>query len=105
MMKSIKKIRDSAEFSLPEEEFIFQAERVQGAKIGKRGNATLVLSPRRFKLFTDDKDLVKILSLEGEGHFKWARGETPFCQGDCFEVSGVGEYELTANGKFLIIRK
>lgn len=104
-MKSLKKISSSPLFDLPEEEFVFSEQSVQGAKTAKRGNDVLILSPKRFKLFTEGVDYVKILVLNGEGHFKWSRGETKFLEGDEFEVNGVGEYELNGDGKYLIVRK
>ncbi len=105
MIKTIKKTTDGEVFDLREENFTFRAETVQGAKVGYFKNAVLIASPRRFKLFVEKIHLVKILSLTGEGHFKWAKGETPFHEGDCFEIVGEGEYELTANGKFMVIKE
>ncbi len=82
------------------EEFIFQDGTVQGAKIGKKGDFTLIASPRRFKLFTDGED--KVFFLEGEGYFKWKRGETPFYAPAAFLVSQTGEYEVNGNAVFLV---
>lgn len=91
------------EFEASEENFCFKDGKVQGARLGKNGSALLVEGAKRFKLYTDKKDLVKIL--EGDGHFKWKRGETDFSAGDCFEADGVGEYEINGSDKFLVIRK
>lgn len=91
------------EFKFSEEKFIFNDGKVQGARLGKNGNALLVEGAKRFKLYTDKKDLVKILV--GDGHFKWKRGETNFLAGDCFEADGVGEYEINGSDKFLVVRK
>ncbi len=83
-------------------DFSMQENAVQGAHIGKSGNALLIVSPRRYKLFTEGTDRVKIL--EGAGFFKWKRGETPFRAGDCFAVCKVGEYELNGAGTFIVLR-
>ncbi len=102
----ISKITDAeslAAFALSEESFVFKEGRVQGAKTGRNGNALLVEEATRFKLFTEGKDLIKIL--KGSGRFKWKRGETPFLEGDCFEADGVGEYEVNGSEKFMVIRK
>lgn len=90
-------------FALSEESFVFKEGKVQGARLGKNGSSLLVEGARRFKLFADAKELVKIL--RGSGHFKWKRGETPFAEGDCFELDGVGEYEINGSDKFMVIRK
>ena len=90
-------------FGISEESFVFKDGKVQGARLGQSGDSLLVEGAKRFKLYTDKKDLVKIL--EGDGHFKWKQGETEFSAGDCFEADGVGEYEVNGSGKFLIIRK
>ncbi len=100
MMKISKLER---EITVPQEsDFTMQENTVQGAKIGKKDNALLIVSPRRYKLFTDDSDIVVIL--EGNGFFKWKRGETKFIAGDIFEVSQTGEYEINGNGKYIVIR-
>ena len=79
-MKIQKIIQERA---LPAEtEFVFSEKTVQGAKTGKKDDLLFVRSPRRFKLYTDGCD--EVTFLEGAGHFKWARGETPFAAGDCF---------------------
>jgi hypothetical protein len=80
-----------------------QENTVQGAKIGKKDNALLIISPRRYKLFSDGTDFVLIEN--GSGHFKWKRGETDFAAGDAFEVAEVGEYELNGNGTFVVVRQ
>jgi len=86
------------------EGFIFGDEKVQGAKIGKKGSSIYAISPKRFKLYTEGIDKIFIIKLSGEGHFKWSRGETEFKEGDAFEVSSVGEYEVNANAEFIVIR-
>lgn len=89
---------------LPQEsDFTFTDKLLQGARVGKKDDALYIFSPRRYKLFTKGKDVVCIL--DGSGHFKWARGETPFCKGDCFSVEEVGEYELNGSGTFLVLHK
>lgn len=90
-------------FSLSEESFVFKDGRVQGAKLGKNGDALLVKEAQRFKLFSEGKDFLKIL--EGNGHFKWKKGETPFAPGECFEIEAAGEYEVNGSPKFLVVRK
>lgn len=105
MIKSIKKIEYFPEEETDEAKFVFQAEKVQGAQVGKIDGAMLIISPRRFKLFTESADFVKIIEAPRGGHFKWSRGETDFRAGDKFEISAVGEYEFTGEGKFLVVRK
>ena len=90
-------------FSLPEENFVFKEGRVQGAKLGKSGGALLVKEAERFKLFSEGKDFLKIL--EGNGYFKWKKGEIPFASGECFEIDAAGEYEVNGSPKFLVVRK
>lgn len=103
MSKYIKKISADEKFDFDESNFKERDSIVQGARVLDYENKTVIYSKKRFKLFTESTDYVKILSLEGEGHFKWSRGELPFKEGDAFAVNGVGEYELNASGKFLII--
>lgn len=101
-MMNITKTTNEQIVNMTAEGFTMQENTVQGAKIGKKDNALLLLSPKRYKLFADGTDLVKIV--EGSGFFKWKRGETKFSAGDCFEVSNVGEYEINGNGVYLVIR-
>ena len=77
--------------------------RVQGGTRRSFEDLLLIESGGRFKLFTEGTDLIAVLS--GEGHFKWARGETPFRAGDAFLAENLGEYELNGKGKFLIKRE
>jgi uncharacterized cupin superfamily protein len=103
IMMCITKIqKDSVSFPLPDE-FTMQENTVQGAKIGKKDNALFIVSPRRYKLFSESTDFVWVVT--GKGHFKWKRGETDFSAGDCFEVAEVGEYELNGDGSFVVVRK
>lgn len=105
-MKYIKKTEISdGEFGLKKEDFTFSEERVQGALTGKSGSAVYVISPRRFKLYTDGTDKLKIIKLSGNGHFKWSRGETDFSEGDVFEISAVGEYEVNGNAEFIVVKR
>lgn len=76
---------------------------VQGGIKRSFGEKLLVESGGRYKLFSDGKDYVKILA--GCGHFKWARGETPFTEGECFLLENAGEYELNGKCKFLAVRR
>ena len=85
------------------EEFTFSENRVQGARVGRLGNMLLVESPRRYKLFTEGRDELYILS--GSGLFKWARGETPFAAGESFVAENAGEYELNGACTFIVARK
>ena len=98
------KIEKTEPFPCPaQEDFMMQETRVQGARIGKKGSALLIVSPRRYKLYTDGRDLVRIV--EGSGFFKWKRGETPFSAGDSFEVSQTGEYEINGKGVYIVLRE
>lgn len=105
MQKYIKRQENFSDPNLTEGDFAFSPSPLQGARVGKKENAMYIISPRRFKLYTDSADELKILKLNGKGHFKWARGETPFVEGDAFEICGVGEYEVTADCTFIVIRK
>jgi len=105
MQKYIKKLESSNGLNFTESDFTFSSAPLQGARVGKNKNALYVISPKRFKLYTDSADELKILKLNGEGHFKWSRGETPFAEGDAFEICGVGEYEVHADCTFALIRK
>ena len=100
-MKIQKIIQERA---LPAEtEFVFSEKTVQGAKTGKKDDLLFVRSPRRFKLYTDGCD--EVIFLEGAGHFKWARGETPFAAGDCFLVEKCGEYEVNGACTFVVAHR
>lgn len=98
-MKLIKIAREQAP---AREDFVFSDKTVQGATVGKCGTSLYIISPRRFKLYTDGTDTVHILS--GAGHFKWARGETPFAAGESFSAENVGEYEVNGNCEFAVVR-
>lgn len=88
---------------LPQEkDFIFSEKPVQGARLGKAGNDLYIASPRRYKLYTDKTDTVCIL--DGQGHFKWARGETNFAAGETFLVQECGEYEVNGACTFIVLR-
>lgn len=86
-----------------DEKLLSPPQRVQGGV--KRGykNVLFVQSGGRYKLETQSIDYVKILA--GSGHFKWARGETPFLEGEVFIAEGIGEYEINGNCSFTVIRK
>lgn len=99
-MKLIRIVRGD----LPAKEiFTFSEKPLQGATVGKFGDALYILSPRRYKLFTEHSDEIHIL--EGNGHFKWARGETPFSAGQSFFAEGLGEYEVNGNCTFIVCRR
>ncbi len=77
---------------------------VQGGSLyAKDKTSFFVESGGRYKLFSEQVDYVKII--EGSGHFKWARGETPLCAGDIFRLEKVGEYEINGKCRFAVIRK
>ena len=78
------------------------ARRVQGADVQTAGALTRIVSGGRYKRFPAGKELVRIE--RGAGHFKWARGETPFAAGDCFLAEGLEEYELNGAGEFTALR-
>ena len=99
----LRKIPEDAAADIPEENFVFGEGKVQGAKLGKSGGNLLVKGAKRFKLYAEGTDLVKIIS--GTGHFKWKGGETDFSPGDCLEAEAVGEYEVNGSEKFLVVRK
>lgn len=84
-----------AEFSEP--------VKVQGGLKCESGNLVKVVSGGRFKLFTKTRDYVKFLA--GNGHFKWARGETAFAEKDVFLIEEAGEYEINGKCEFLVLRK
>ena len=74
---------------------------VQGATTGTADGALCVRSPRRFKRFCRGAETVFFCA--GDGHFKWARGETPFREGDCFLIDGEGEYEINGSCEFFVL--
>lgn len=47
----------------------------------------------------------EVTFLEGAGHFKWARGETPFAAGETFLVQACGEYEINGACAFIVARR
>lgn len=77
--------------------------RVQGASKRDCGDMLLIDSEKRYKLFTQSCDYVRILS--GGGSIKWARGELPFSADDIFCFDQAGEYELNGKCRFLVVRK
>lgn len=89
--------------ALQENEIPFTDKKVQGANIYQNGEILYAKSPKRYKLFTDNKNIV--LFINGNGHFKWARGEIDFFQGDSFEIENTGEYEINGNCTFAVYRK
>ena len=86
---------------LSERDFTLSEKKVQGACIGKREGALLVLSSSRYK--AECNAVHRVFVLEGEGHFKWKRGETKYRENQAFLLEKVGEYELNGAGKYLII--
>lgn len=100
-MKRLTKLNDCAETF--EGAVFSDPVKVQGGLKYECGNLLKIESGGRYKLFTETRDYIKIL--EGGGHFKWARGETPFSAGDIFLAEEPGEYELNGKGVFLILRK
>lgn len=79
------------------------AVKVQGGLKYSCGNLLKIESGGRYKLFTESRDYVKFL--QGNGHFKWARGEVPFSEGDVFLAEETGEYEVNGTCVFLVLRK
>ncbi len=104
-MKSIKKVEVlPAEINFERDFTSVPPRKVQGGALyALEKNAFLVESGGRYKVYSERVDYVKIL--EGDGHFKWARGETPFHTGDAFCVSEAGEYEVNGARKFAVVRK
>lgn len=98
----ISRIERQAELPAAEE-FAFSDKTVQGAKLGKRGNMLYVVSPRRFKLYAEKADTLTFLA--GNGHFKWARGETDFAAGESYRIEGEGEYEVNGSCTFIAARE
>ena len=94
---------DYAETLPQESEFTFSPNPVQGARLGKLENKLFVRSPRRYKLYTQGRDIVCFL--EGKGHFKWARGEKDFAAGECFAAESCGEYEINGSCTFIVVRE
>ena len=89
--------------SLPAaEEFTFSEKKVQGARVCRCGGMLYIDSPRRYKLYSEGTDEVHILT--GCGHFKWARGETPFAAGESFVAEHAGEYEVNGACTFILVR-
>ncbi len=82
------------------EEFTWRENIVQGARTGSLGDLLIVRSPRRFKRFCTRDECVCFLA--GSGHFKWARGETPFAAGECFRIGAEGEYEINGACEFIV---
>lgn len=101
-MKLLKTEERSEELNFPAEKF-GDPVTVQGGTKRTAGNAILVQSGGRYKLFSEGRDLIKFL--EGEGHFKWARGELPFRAGDTFLAEKTGEYEINGKCAFIAVRK
>ena len=82
------------------DEFAWRDTIVQGARTGALGDMLIVRSPRRYKRFSKEKE--RVCFLAGSGHFKWARGETPFGAGECFCIDGEGEYEINGACEFIV---
>lgn len=78
---------------------------VQGGKKRAKDGFLYVESGGRYKLFTEGVDYVKILSLQGKGFIKWARGEFPLSEGDAVAAEQPGEYEINGKCAFMAIRK
>lgn len=89
-------------YALNEENAPLSDKKVQGARLYQSGNILFADSPRRFKLYTQSRDI--LLIREGEGHFKWARGEIDFKAGEAFEISETGEYEVNGKCIFAVYR-
>ena len=55
--------------------------------------------------FVADKGQELLRVVRGSGSIKWARGETPFSEGDAFCADGLEEYELGGGGEFLVCKQ
>ncbi|MGN1235352.1 MAG: hypothetical protein ACI4U2_05190 [Christensenellaceae bacterium] len=84
-----------------ERDFTFSEKKVQGGRVAKREDALFLISGGRYKRVAEGKERVYVL--EGEGYFKWKRGETKYREGDVWLVDAVGEYELNGKGKYLVV--
>ncbi len=105
IMKKLEKIQATPEWVNFEREWeAIEPRKVQGGLLySPEKGALLVESGGRYKLFCEGVDYVQIM--RGNGHFKWARGETPFQEGNLFCVSEVGEYEINGACRFAVVRK
>ncbi len=105
VMKRLTKLQtppSEVVFDLPTDA-LSEPVKVQGGYKRVYQNVLLVESGGRYKLFCTSRDYIKFLA--GEGHFKWARGETPFVCGDVFLAEEVGEYEINGNCTFTVVRQ
>lgn len=104
-MKRLTKLQtmpDGVDFTFAPELF-GEATKVQGGLKRTYGNVLYVESGGRYKLYSQTKDY--LCFLKGSGHFKWARGETPFSCGDCFLAEDLGEYEVNGICAFTVVRQ
>ncbi len=101
-MKKLVKLTDCAENFNCAEAFS-EPVKVQGGEMRACGNLLEIKSGGRYKLFTHSRDFIKIV--DGNGRFKWSRGETPFAAGEIFLAEETGEYELNGVGVFYVLRK
>ena len=76
---------------------------VQGAEVQTADNFIRIVTAGRFKRFPAGKELLRVV--RGSGSIKWARGETPFSEGDAFCADGLEEYELGGGGEFLVCKQ
>jgi hypothetical protein len=92
--------------SLTKNDFTMNSETVQNAHIGKTKIDDLsyiyIESKKRFKLYTEETDLVFIIS--GNGFIKWSRGEKIFSKDDLLLFKGVKEYELNGESVFIVFK-
>ena len=103
-MKLIKLTQEDRVPDFPASSETFGAPgKVQGGILRTCGNTVYVESGGRFKRFAEGPEYVKIVA--GSGHFKWARGETPFAAGESFVAENAGEYELNGACTFIVARK
>lgn len=82
--------------------FTFSDKKVQGASVGRKGDELYIISPRRFKLYTEGTETVHVLS--GSGYIKWKRGEIPFAEGDAVLAEAPGEYEVNGACTFIVTK-
>lgn len=98
-MATIKKCENQEEITifknLLKENFTFSEKTVQRATIGKKDNLTYIISPNRYKFYTEGN--MKVYVVSGNGFIKWARGEIKFNAFDLFEIENAKEFEFNGN--------
>jgi len=92
--------------NLSKADFVMSGETVQSAVCGKaqinNQDYIYIESAKRFKLYTEQSDLIYVLS--GNGFIKWSRGEKVFSSGDLLLFNNVAEYELNGRSVFIVLK-